>query len=124
MVPSAFVLLPALPRTANGKVDRRALPDPMAAPTAPYVAPGTAVEERLAAIWAEVLQVERVGIHDDFFELGGHSLAANRVLSRVCSAFQIKLALRDLLETPTVAGLELTIAREMLRQAGTLRRTA
>ncbi len=124
MVPSAFVLLPALPRTANGKVDRRALPDPVAAPTAPYVAPGTAVEERLAAIWAEVLQVERVGIHDDFFELGGHSLAANRVLSRVCSAFQIKLALRDLLETPTVAGLELAIAREMLRQAGALRRTA
>ncbi|HYX26461.1 MAG TPA: amino acid adenylation domain-containing protein [Thermoanaerobaculia bacterium] len=124
MVPSAFVLLPALPRTANGKVDRRALPNSVAAPTAPFVAPGTAVEERLAAIWAEVLQVERVGIHDDFFELGGHSLAANRVLSRVCSAFQVKLPLRDLLETPTVAGLEVAIAREMLRRAGARRRTA
>ncbi|HEY0511015.1 MAG TPA: amino acid adenylation domain-containing protein [Thermoanaerobaculia bacterium] len=124
MVPAAFVLLPALPRTANGKVDRRALPNPVAAPTAPFVAPGTAVEERLAAIWAEVLQVERVGIHDDFFELGGHSLAGNRVLSRVCSAFQVTLPLRDLLETPTVAGLELAIAREMLHQAGALRRTA
>ncbi|HEY2292124.1 MAG TPA: amino acid adenylation domain-containing protein [Thermoanaerobaculia bacterium] len=124
MVPSAIVLLPALPRTANGKLDRRALPNPLEAPTAPFVPPGTAVEERLAAIWAEVLQVERVGIHDNFFELGGHSLAANRVLARVCSAFQIKLALRDLLETPTVAGLELAIAREMLRQTGALRRTA
>jgi amino acid adenylation domain-containing protein len=124
MVPAAFVLLPALPRTANGKIDRQALPNPMAAPTATFVAPGTVVEERLAAIWAEVLQVERVGIHDDFFELGGHSLAANRVLSRVCSAFQVKLPLRDLLETPTVAGLELAIARELLRQAGALRRTA
>ena len=68
--------------------------------------------------------MERVGIHDDFFELGGHSLAANRVLSRVCSAFQVKLPLRDLLETPTVAGLEVAIAREMLRRAGARRRTA
>jgi amino acid adenylation domain-containing protein len=124
MVPSAFVLLAALPRTANGKVDRRALPNPVAASTAPFVAPATPVEERLAAIWAEVLQVERVGIHDDFFELGGHSLAANRVLSRVCSAFQVKLPLRALLETPTVAGLELAVARELLRQAAALRRTA
>ena len=118
MVPSAFILLAALPRTPNGKVDRRALSRPVATPSAPFVAPATPVEELLAAIWAEVLQVERVGLHDNFFELGGHSLAANRVLSRVCSAFQIKLPLRDLLEVPTVAGLELAIAREMLRQTG------
>ena len=118
MVPAAIMLLPELPRTANGKVDRRALPQPLPTSTAPFVPPGTAVEERLAAIWAEVLQVERVGIHDDFFELGGHSLAANQVLSRVCSAFRIKLPLRALLEVPTVAGLEIAIARELLRQAG------
>ncbi len=108
MVPSAFVLLEALPLTPNGKVDRRALPTP--GPSSfrvenAYEAPRTPLEEALAAIWTEVLGVERVGIHDDFFELGGHSLLATQVVSRLRDAFRVELPLRCLFETPTVAQL-------------------
>ncbi|MEW5928738.1 MAG: amino acid adenylation domain-containing protein [Gemmatimonadota bacterium] len=107
MVPAAFVFLDALPRTASGKTDRRALPAP-GAPTASaeaYVAPRTEAERRLAEIWAEVLRVERVGAHDDFFALGGHSLLATQVVSRARQAFGAELPLRAVFERPTVAGL-------------------
>ncbi|MCB1032516.1 MAG: amino acid adenylation domain-containing protein, partial [Acidobacteria bacterium] len=86
LVPSVLVRLEALPLTANGKVDRRALPDPegdRSGVAATYTAPRTPVEELLAAIWSELLGVERVGLDDDFFELGGHSLLATQVVSRV-----------------------------------------
>ncbi|MBP1599408.1 MAG: Glutamate-1-semialdehyde aminotransferase, partial [Acidobacteria bacterium] len=103
-----FVTLDAMPLTPNGKVNRRALPAPE--PLRPelgksYVPPRTAVEENLAAIWADVLGLERVGIHDSFFELGGHSLRATQVISQVRRVFQIDLPLRRLFESPTVAGL-------------------
>ena len=77
MIPSAFVKLETLPLSSNGKVDRDALPDPGPTPLdagAEYVAPRSPLEETIARVWAEVLEVERVGVHDDFFDLGGHSL--------------------------------------------------
>ncbi|HEU0054185.1 MAG TPA: phosphopantetheine-binding protein, partial [Longimicrobium sp.] len=106
MVPSAFVFLDALPLLPNGKLDRKALPASEAAPAETrYVAPRTPVEEALAGIWAEVLKVERVGVEESFSELGGHSLAATRVVSRVRAQFGVRLSLRAIFETPTVAGL-------------------
>ncbi len=108
MIPSFFIELETLPLTPNGKVDRRALPAPdKTRPElkAAFVAPRTPAEGRLAAICAEVLGLERVGVHDHFFELGGHSLLAAQVVSRVRQAFEIELPLRSLFETPTVAGL-------------------
>jgi amino acid adenylation domain-containing protein len=86
MIPSAFVMLEALPLTPNGKVDRRSLPAPDTVRPElekPFVAPRTEVEERLAAIWSDVLGLEQIGVRDNFFELGGHSLLATQVVSRV-----------------------------------------
>ncbi|HET7234051.1 MAG TPA: amino acid adenylation domain-containing protein, partial [Longimicrobium sp.] len=106
MVPSAFVRLGALPLTRNGKVDRRALPAPDASLSdEAYVAPRTPVEEVLASIWAQVLRVPRVGVHDDFFGLGGHSLLATRVISRVARALGVELSVRAIFEAPSVAEL-------------------
>jgi acyl carrier protein len=107
MIPAAFVALPALPLTANGKVDREALPQPEWGEErgSAFVAPETPVQQRLSAIWGEVLGVERVGLLDDFFELGGHSLLATQVVSRVREEFGVDLPLPALFDEPTVAGL-------------------
>jgi len=108
MVPSSFVPLDALPLTPNGKVDRKALPPPAAvrpAPAGARVAPRTATEEALVAIWAEVLGVEELGTEDDFFDLGGHSLLAVKVVSQVREAFAVEVPLRVMFDWPTVAGL-------------------
>ncbi len=106
LVPPVFVKLDALPLSANGKVNRLALPDPdNARPelAAAYVAPQTAIEERLAEIWSEVLRIERVGTRDNFFELGGNSLQVTLVCSRVRNALKIEIAPRALFERPTIA---------------------
>jgi amino acid adenylation domain-containing protein len=107
MVPAAFMVLPALPLNPNGKVDRKALPAPEAAvrAAAEYVAPRTPVEELLAGLWAEMLDVDRVGIKDDFFALGGHSLSAIRVLSRVRDAFGVDVRLAVVFEERTVEAM-------------------
>ncbi|ACB75255.1 non-ribosomal peptide synthetase [Opitutus terrae] len=112
MVPAYWVKLERLPLSPNGKIDRRALPAPGAEAAVrgtAFVAPRTPVEEQLAAIWREVLQVERVGVEDDFFELGGHSLKAMQVATRVQQAFGVRPALRAFFAAPTIAALAQTV---------------
>jgi natural product biosynthesis luciferase-like monooxygenase protein/amino acid adenylation domain-containing protein len=119
MVPSHFSLLEELPRTPNGKVDRRNIPEPdfeHAQLDTGFVAPDTATEQILAGFWRDLLGRQRIGIHDSFFELGGHSLMAIRLLARVREAFQHELPLRQLFETPTIAGLAAWI--DSRRRAG------
>jgi amino acid adenylation domain-containing protein len=118
MIPSAFVLLDSLPLTANGKVNRGALPG--LETTRPqleeaYVAPRTEVEKTLADIWANALGLDLVGIHDNFFALGGHSLLATSVIARVRDALQVEVPLRRLFEVPTVAAFAEALALETVR---------
>jgi amino acid adenylation domain-containing protein len=118
MMPAAFILLEKLPMTPNGKIDRRALPAPdKARPemTQPYLPPRTPTEESLASLWAALLDIDRVGVHDDFMELGGHSLLATQLISRIRDIFQIELSLLYLFEAATIANLAQHI--EMIRQA-------
>ncbi|MBM7127905.1 condensation domain-containing protein, partial [Dyella mobilis] len=112
MVPSAFVQLDALPLTPNGKLDRKALPAPDGEAYArhAYEAPQGEIEQTLAALWEELLSVERVGRHDNFFELGGHSLLAVRLLSRLPAALGASLPLAQLFAHPTVSALAAAIA--------------
>jgi len=116
MVPSSFTLLDGLPRTPHGKVDREALPIPdqrQPAMEESYVPPRSPEEEMIVEIWAEVLKVDRVGVHDNFFDLGGHSLLATQVMSQVRKVFQVELPLRSLFEAPTVAELALRVAQSI-----------
>ncbi|MBA1200986.1 amino acid adenylation domain-containing protein [Pseudomonas capeferrum] len=103
MVPHYLMLLERLPVTANGKVDRKALPEPVAA-TARYRAPETPLQRQVAAIWADVLQVPQVGLDDNFFALGGHSLLATQVVSRIRQQLHLEVALRLLFDTLDLAG--------------------
>jgi amino acid adenylation domain-containing protein len=107
MVPSVFVILTALPITANGKVDRTRLPVPDLSnrPIDPDQAPATSAEKTLAAIWAQVLGIGEVGVDENFFDLGGHSLTATQVVARAREAFGVELPLHAIFESPTIRGL-------------------
>jgi acyl carrier protein len=112
MVPAAYVQLERMPLTANGKLDRRALPAPEgeAFGRREYEEPQRGLERALAQIWSELLGVDRVGRQDHFFELGGHSLLATQVIARLRKAFDVQLAVHALFTTPTVAGLAEAVA--------------
>jgi acyl carrier protein len=106
MVPRAHVRLESMPLSANGKLDRKALPAPdWSGGRARYEAPRSEVERRLVALWEELLGVERVGVNDDLFALGGHSLLITRLASRIRSDFAIEIPLRALFEAPSVAAV-------------------
>jgi len=111
MVPAAVVVVEALPLTANGKLDKRALPAPEYADGDRYQAPANPTEELLAGIFAQVLGLERVGVEDSFFELGGDSLLAMRMIATVNKTFDSHLAVRTLLLTPSVRGLSQQLGR-------------
>ncbi len=104
MIPSYYCFIGSIPLTPNGKVDRKALPEPEVnlSVTKEYIAPRTDQEKQLAQIWQQVLGVEKVGIHDDFFELGGHSLLATQVISKIRNTFNNELPLRTLFENSTI----------------------
>ncbi|MCF3179257.1 amino acid adenylation domain-containing protein [Streptomyces polychromogenes] len=121
MVPSAFVLLDRLPLMPNGKLDRAALPEPEFT-GAPYRAPRNAREEALAALFAEVLGLERVGIDDGFFELGGHSLLATRLISRARAELGLEIPIRKIFDLPTVAALAPWLAESATARRPGLRR--
>ena len=121
MVPSAFVALDALPLTPNGKIRRQGLPDlDGSRPNldSPFVAPRNLIEEKLAAVWAEVLSLKEVSVHDHFFDLGGHSLAATRVVSRVIKQFQTEVPLQVLFQSPTIAAMAAVIAEHQTKKLG------
>ncbi|MEP7338238.1 MAG: phosphopantetheine-binding protein, partial [Acidobacteriota bacterium] len=112
MMPSAFVFLEALPLTANGKLDRKALPAPdrsRAGSGTEYVAPATPTEKELAQIWTKILLVEQVGAQDNFFESGGHSLLATQLVSHIRESFSVELPLRTIFESPVLAQLAAVI---------------
>lgn len=106
MVPATFVMLPSLPLTPNGKIDLKSLPDPEFKTDDKLVErPRTPKEEQLAKIWSDVLGVQQIGIHDNFFELGGHSLLATQVVARMRALAGKDVTVRELFQSPTVAGL-------------------
>ncbi|HJS35405.1 MAG TPA: amino acid adenylation domain-containing protein, partial [Pseudoxanthomonas sp.] len=116
MIPSAFVLLGSLPLTPNGKLDRKALPAPdgSAVASRSYEAPVGEVEESIAAIWCELLNLERVGRNDHFFELGGHSLLVMQLVLRVREQFDIDLPLRELFEKPLLSAVAEVVHAQMM----------
>ncbi|MEO7997303.1 MAG: non-ribosomal peptide synthetase, partial [Gemmatimonadaceae bacterium] len=112
MIPSAFVPLSALPVTGNGKVNRAQLPEPeLAGSSAQLIEPRNDVEEVVAGLWREILQIDNVGVESSFFEVGGHSLLATRITGRVSKIFRVTFPLRQFFESPTVAGIARTLTQ-------------
>jgi len=115
MVPAALVILESLPLTPSGKIDRRALPVPAGIRPqleTDYVAPQTAVQRTIAAVWREVLGLKRVGLHDNFFDLGGHSLLLVQVYGMLHDRFKREMSVTDLFKFPTVKALADFISQE------------
>ncbi len=119
MIPSSFITLEALPLSANGKVNRAALPRPLETTTAheEYVAPATPMEQALADIWAAVLGTAQISARDNFFDRGGHSLLGMQVVARLRDCYQIDLPVRLLFEARTLADLAQAIERELVQTA-------
>jgi len=116
MLPAQLVPIAEMPFTPSGKIDRRALPTPSAPQSVnAFEAPRTASEQKLAAMWAAILKIERIGIHDDFFKLGGNSLLAFQLISRVRNEFKVELPLSRVFDTPTVAELSSWISEAVDR---------
>ena len=105
MVPQAYVVLDQMPLTSNGKIDRKALPDPEMSSQREYVEPGTKTEEALVAIWQDLLGLEQIGVTDDFFELGGHSLLAVRLLSAIKSTMNVAVTITDIFDHTSISTL-------------------
>jgi hypothetical protein len=121
MIPSVFVFLDALPLMSTGKVDRRLLPDPgKSRPDlqVAYVAPRSPVEAILSRIWAQVLVLDRVGVHDNFLDLGSHSLAATQIVSWVIKQFQVDMPVQSLFQSPTVAEMAVVINEHQGKRVG------
>ena len=121
MVPTAWVLLEALPLTASGKLDRLALPAPEAAGEEEgeaYVAPRTPLESEVAGVWREVLGRDRIGVYESFFDLGGHSLLATQVLSRIRAVFAVDISLPSFFEKPSIANLAQLIESKQGNEQG------
>jgi acyl carrier protein len=123
MWPTQYAVVEKIPLTANGKVDRKGLPEvgsERPETGEKYIAPRNEVEELVAGIWEEVLGVEEVGMEDNFFELGGHSLLATQVVSRIREIFKVDIALRRLFERPTIGGLSGEIVKEEVGSGETI----
>ena len=121
MIPSAFVVLDAMPLGPTGKIDRAALPEPSRDARdreTPLVPPSTPAQEKLAAMWCELLGMDQVSIHDPFLELGGHSLLAAQLIARVRDQFDVDLTLRAVFDYPTVAAMAEHIERERVHAHG------
>jgi hypothetical protein len=112
MVPATVTWLPELPLSANGKVDRAALPAPSDEPRAAFVPARTTIERALASIWGEVLDRRRIGVHDNFFDLGGHSLKALQLTSLVRNRLDRELPLRSVFERPVLADMAAAIGAQ------------
>ena len=113
MIPTAFVQLEQMPLTANGKINRKALPAPDYSVTeTDYILPTTPTQQQLAQIWSQILKLDHIGIHNNFFELGGHSLLATQIISRIRQKLAIELPIRTIFESPTINQLASRIERE------------
>lgn len=123
MVPAQFVVLDSLPKTPNGKIDRKALPEPVCVGVKGRRAQ-TETEQMIATIWADVIRVDEIGAEENFFDLGGHSLIATQIISRIRQTFAVELPLRTLLENPTVAGLAIQVDRAGRTEAPPLQRAS
>jgi hypothetical protein len=120
MVPEQYHFIPALPLTASGKIDERALVTLAASADGrgPSVPPANPTQEALARLWKSVLRVKEVGATDDFYELGGHSILAVQMLSRLARQFHVSISLRDLFADPTIRGLEAVLLRKQVGGQG------
>jgi amino acid adenylation domain-containing protein len=118
MIPRSFIVLDSLPKTLNGKIDRQALPDPNPHPSSPSVAPEGMIEQQLALIWQQVLQLDQVGVTDHFFSLGGHSLLAAQMLIAAAKMLTVQLSLSDIMRYPTIRELAAYISSGGSRSTG------